>query len=618
MSQPQPGETLQLVAGELHAIGQRLTYLGTMVQAQMQVSPQPFPAQQFQAAPEQQPAASQQSPAMPGQQHATAPESASQQPYPGLSPYPHTEGPTAPHRRFGSDLEPSRILAWVGAGVTLLGVVFLLVLAVQQDWLGPDARVAGGAVLAALLIAAGWWMHHRFAAEQSGGAGRIAVFALATTGFGALFLDVVAATALYDFLSVPTGLGTGFAVSVAGLALADRWRAQPLAIGVALSSAICAPMITRAADAVLLGFLLLLQVAAAPAQVRRGWPGLALAAGIPTVLAAFMASAVGAWVYDPALPIAIFAAAVLGVILAAITAGARPDADWTAIGLLIAAPIPAFLAGPLMLERPAAGTIGAGMVVLLLGIWGAGRFTPAFRGRLSARFVVAVGGMAAVAAVQTTLTFLDSSSWATALLCEALLLSVGGFLLRSPGVLLGATCYAIFGFLLTFFNELPIRALLWYGGGIGIRGLLAGLLIALVAIGLPIAGVRIGKLAKLPGSLPLWFASGVALLYGTASATMAACLLLVDARAGFLTGHILITLSWVVAAIALLLRGVRAKHLRIAGLVLIAVSLAKLLLFDLATLDGFARVIAFLCAGLILLAAGSAYARLLARAKPTP
>ncbi|WP_246868857.1 DUF2339 domain-containing protein [Saccharopolyspora sp. ASAGF58] len=567
---------------------------------------------QYPVGPEQQIAAAQHYQAY-AQQSAAMQPRAAPRPYPGLSQVPAGDA----RQRFGADLEPSRVLAWVGAGVTLLGVVFLLVLAVQQEWLGPGARVAGGAVLAALLVAAGWWMHCRSAADESGGAGRIAGFALATTGFGALFLDVVAATALYDYLPVPTGLGVGLAVSVAGLALADRWRAQPLALGVVLSSAICAPLITQTADSLLVGFVVLVQVAATPVQVRRGWAGLAVAAGVPTVLAALAASVRGIWIHDTALVVAIFAAAVLGVAVAAITAGARPDADGTAIGLLIAAPTPAFLTGPLMLERPAAGAIGTAMVVLLVGIWAAGRFTPAFRNRLSTRFVAAAGGMAAVAAVQTTLTFLDSSSWGTALLCEALLLGVGGFLLRSPGVLLGATCYATFGFLLAFFNELPITALLWHDGGTGIRGLLAGLLVALVAVALPVAATRIGKLAELPGSLPLWAASGLALLYATASATMAACLLVSDARESFLTGHILITLSWVVAAIALLLRGVRVKHLRIAGLVLIAVSLAKLLLFDLATLDGFARVIAFLCAGLILLAAGSAYARLLNRGKPT-
>ncbi|MER5392564.1 DUF2339 domain-containing protein [Saccharopolyspora sp. NPDC002686] len=597
MSQPSPGETLQLVAGELNAIGQRLTYLGSMVQAQAaaQAAPQ-TPAPQAAPATQQVPATAPQQVPMPPQVP----------PYPGLAQQP-------PRQRRQLNLEPSRVLAWVGAGVTLLGVVFLLVLAVQQDWLGPGARIAGGAVLAGLLVAAAWWMHRRSKGEETGDAGRIAAFALATTGFAALFLDVVAATALYGFVSVPIGLGAGLLVSIAGLALADRWQARPLALGVVLSSAICAPMITQLPNSLLVGFLVLLQVAAAPVQVRRGWPSLALAAGIPVVLAALIAAVWGMAFHDPILVVAISAAVLLGVVIAAITAGARPDADRTSIGLLIAAPTPAFLAGPLLLERPAAGLLGGGTTVLLLAIWAVARFAPAFRNWLSHRFTAAVGAMAAVAAVQTTLTVLDSSSWATALLCEALLLSVGAFVLRGAGVLLGAACYATFGFLLALFNEVPLTALLWHGYAPGVEGLLCGLLIAAAAIVLPASAVRIEKFPKSP---PLWSATGLALLYGTASATMAACLLVADTRNGFLTAHILITLSWVVAAIVLLLRGVQVKHLRIAGLVLIAASLAKLLLFDLATLDGVARVIAFLCAGLILLAAGSRYARLLKPQQP--
>ncbi|MEB3368135.1 DUF2339 domain-containing protein [Saccharopolyspora mangrovi] len=577
MSQPHQGDTLQLVAGELAAIGQRLSYLGSVLQTEAANRPQEAPAP----------------PAAPAQPAEPVPA--------------HSPQVAEPRRRFRADLEPSRVLAWVGGGVTLLGVVFLLVLAVQQDWLGPAARVAGGALLAALLIAAGWWVHRK-AAEQ-----RVASIALATTGFAAMFLDVVAATALYGYFPVPAGLGIGLVVAIGGLLLSDRWQAQPLAIGVVLGSAICAPMITQGADALLIGFVVLLQVAAAPVQVRQGWGGLALAAGVPSVLAALVGAFWGLAYPNPVLVPAILAAAVLGIVIAAVTAGFRPAAERTAIGLLVAAPTPSFLAGPLLLERAEATATGVGMALLLAAIWAVGRYLPAFADWLPSRFLAAVGAMAVVAAGQATITALDVSSWATGLLCEALLLTVAGHLLRRGGILLGAACYAVFGFFLALGNEVPVDALLWSDDGTGVAGLVAGLLIAVVAVALPTAGVRIGKIASLPKSLPLWASAALALLYGTASATMAACLLVSESRGAFLTGHILITLCWVIFAIALLLRGVRVRHLRIGGLVLTAVSLAKLLLFDLATLDGFARVIAFLCAGLILLTAGVGYARLLSR-----
>jgi uncharacterized membrane protein len=63
----------------------------------------------------------------------------------------------------------------------------------------------------------------------------------------------------------------------------------------------------------------------------------------------------------------------------------------------------------------------------------------------------------------------------------------------------------------------------------------------------------------------------------------------------------------------LLLRGIGVLPLRVTGLVLVGAAVVKLVLFDLSTLDGLARVAAFLCAGLILLAAGTRYAKLVAR-----
>ena len=75
----------------------------------------------------------------------------------------------------------------------------------------------------------------------------------------------------------------------------------------------------------------------------------------------------------------------------------------------------------------------------------------------------------------------------------------------------------------------------------------------------------------------------------------------------------MITVSWTVAAIALLLRGIHSAVLRSIGLVLVGAAVVKLILFDLAALDGLARVIAFLAAGLLLLLAGTRYARLVAR-----
>ena len=69
-------------------------------------------------------------------------------------------------------------------------------------------------------------------------------------------------------------------------------------------------------------------------------------------------------------------------------------------------------------------------------------------------------------------------------------------------------------------------------------------------------------------------------------------------------------------AAVLLLRGLRGSTIAVpAGLGLAALSVGKLLLFDLSFLSGLARVLCFIVAGLILLGMGAGYAQALERSR---
>ena len=48
----------------------------------------------------------------------------------------------------------AKLLAVVGTGITLIGVAFLLALAIQMGFFGPVARVTSGAMLAMGLVGA--------------------------------------------------------------------------------------------------------------------------------------------------------------------------------------------------------------------------------------------------------------------------------------------------------------------------------------------------------------------------------------------------------------------------------------------------------------------------------
>src|SRR2546423_49499 len=57
-----------------------------------------------------------------------------------------------------ADLLGAKALALTGGVVTLLGVVFFFVLAVNRGWIGPELRVACGGIASAIVFSAGLWL----------------------------------------------------------------------------------------------------------------------------------------------------------------------------------------------------------------------------------------------------------------------------------------------------------------------------------------------------------------------------------------------------------------------------------------------------------------------------
>ncbi|SDD73447.1 Predicted membrane protein [Actinokineospora iranica] len=500
--------------------------------------------------------------------------------------------------RLGREGAGSRLLAWVGAAVTLLGIVLLLVLAVQRGWLGPLPRVLGGAAFGLALVGTGMWLHRS-------PSGRTGALALAATGIATLYLAVVAATTLYGFLPTALGLGFGLAVAVGGLWLAARWDSETLGAAVVVGCAVCAPMITRGFTPELVTFLLAVQVATAPAQARRGWTAVAISAGVPPLFASVVCTALtqGDW---PATFTALGAGAV-GIALALVQLRRRVD-EPAVLALLAAAAAPALFAA-LFLAKPSSVLVAGGVAVPLLGLWAAGRLLPGHAGDVAA----AVG---LVAVLEATLTWFDGRAVATVLLGEAIALALVALWTTGRRVgLAGAIGFGAIGCGFALARDLPPALLLRFdthspadlAGGAVVAVLILGFAITLAWV-----AVRLGVFPAPSKNLAPWVAAGVAALYGAAGALLCCALLLLPDRTGFLAGHAAVTVSWAVAALVLLIRGIRRVTVaaQMTGLVLVGAAVLKLVLFDLATLDGMARVTAFLGAGLILLAAGTRYARL--------
>jgi uncharacterized membrane protein len=488
--------------------------------------------------------------------------------------------------------------------VTLAGVVLLLILAIQRGYLGPLPRVLLGAGLGLVLTGIGTLLHRSPAA-------RTGAYALAATGIAVLYLAVVAATTLYGFLPPWGGLLAGLAVTAAGIALAGWWDSQLLAVFVVVCCAVSSPVLTKGFDTLLLSFLLVLLLGTTPVQLAKRWTGLLVAAGVPPVVVSLVNVAIAVDQRD-ATTTAIMALVSSGVVIALATATAvrRPDDEFTVVMLFLAA-IPGMVAAAL-LPRTGATIVAATVGVLALGVWLLGYVT-----RLSRTFTLTAGAIATLAFLEATAIFFEGDARAIAFLAEALLLTLLAVRLRLAVALLPAGLFAAIGLVVGL--VLPARPELLVrpprGGtdvGAAVSLGVTGLLLAAVAITLCWAVFR---LEVLPGGEHAphgWVPAGLLALYGSTAALLSVGLLISPDRDGFLLGHVAVTVSWTVAALVLLLRGVDSVPLRVAGLSLVVAALAKLVLFDLSSLDGLARVMAFLVAGLVLLAAGARYAKLVA------
>ncbi|MER5261017.1 DUF2339 domain-containing protein [Actinosynnema sp. NPDC002837] len=508
---------------------------------------------------------------------------------------PPPPGPTL-FDRLAKDGAGSKLLAWVGGAVTLLGVVLLLVLAVQRGYLGPLPRVLGGAALGGVLVGLGLWLHRT-------PAGRTGAFALAATGIAVLYLDVIAATSIYDYLPGGGGLATGLLIAGGGLLLALRWDSAALAIGVVAACAVCAPVLTQGFTPLLVAFLLVLKIAASPVHLKRDWPWLAVTAGVPPLIASVL---VIGRTDEYALAGISLLAAVIGVAAAVLTINARP-ADTTALALAVGSPLPALLTTAVLDRTLGAGVAGA-VAVLMLALWAAGRRS------LPKNFTAAVGAVGVFALFQATTIALDGGTRAAVVLAEALVLAFLAKVLASRGPLVGSLVFGAIGFLLTVAHAVPPRLLLdepWRvdSSGFLVSGMLTALVLGVLVVVLPWVASGLGILGRHP--FP-WIVTGVVLLYAAAGVVLCGALLVSQDVTGFLFGHSIVTVSWTVAALVLLVRGIDRKSLRVAGLVLVGAAVAKLLLFDMAALDGIARVLAFIGAGLVLLTAGTRYAKLVA------
>jgi uncharacterized membrane protein len=164
------------------------------------------------------------------------------------------------------DLLGAKALAFTGGVVTLLGVLFFFVLAVNRGWIGPEIRVACGGIASAILVGSGVWLKRRYGATYS-------ALTAVGTGLAGAYATLLAATSLYDLLSKPVALVVAAAIAATGLAISLVWSSEIVA-GFGLIGAMLVPatlVFQGGLQQIGTAFVAVVFAAAAVVAVRQRW-----------------------------------------------------------------------------------------------------------------------------------------------------------------------------------------------------------------------------------------------------------------------------------------------------------------------------------------------------------
>lgn len=181
--------------------------------------------------------------------------------------------PASPRRRLDVgellerwDLLGARGLAVAGGAVTALGIGLLFVLAAEQGWMGPVARVGAGAAASIAVFSTGLVAHRRYGQLVAG-------LAAVGAGIAGAYATLAAATALYGLVPDAAALVLAAAIAAAAVTVSLAWGSELVAalglVGAALAPALQAVDAQITADAV--AFAVVVLAATAIVSVSRRW-----------------------------------------------------------------------------------------------------------------------------------------------------------------------------------------------------------------------------------------------------------------------------------------------------------------------------------------------------------
>lgn len=512
-------------------------------------------------------------------------------------------------KRF-EELFGGRVLAWVGGLATLLGMVFLVGIAIERGWIDESMRLALGFLGSTSLLLAGFWLYERRGHTE-------AALAAVGSGLAGLYATLLVGTQAYDLIPSYIGLACAALVGVVGVAIAVRWKSVIVA-AIGILGGLSAPaLVGTGTSGVSVAFMAIALATAVGVLLWQRWNWLSLGAFLISApqlliwvsanqdehLPAALGVLVGFW--------ALYLVAAIGYELRARTRDQLPVSSLfvlladvaliaasgyfaleqtghpnAAAAWLLGMAAGHILLGALALRQPLSPEIGSLLIAVGMGLSALG-FADALDGP-----VLAVGWamQAAVLAYMATRASRD----------PGLLGSSAQRLLIGAGASLGLAL----GHVLLF--EAPPDAIV-----AGVDDLSE----ALLGLGACAAAALYGRLALREIDPRFGYVceavAAFSLLY-LGSVTIVDTLGVADSGDTRQIGQALLSAFWAVAGLGAVLYGLLrdVQRFRLAGLALLALAIAKVYTYDLAELEQLPRVLSFIALGLLLLVGAFAYQRI--------
>jgi uncharacterized membrane protein len=496
------------------------------------------------------------------------------------------------------ELLGGRVLGWVGGIAVVLAVVFFLVMAVHNGWIDEPTRVVLTFLGSTALLGTGVWLYEAKGKTQA---------ALAAVGaaLAALCASDTAATAGYHLVSPAVGLVLAGLIGTAAMLVAVRWDSRVVA-GIALVGALLAPVLVDAGTSTAsLAFMAVALVATVGVLIWRRWSWLASIAYVVSAPQAAdwidgerhahlgLALAVGGVFW------ALYVVAALGYELRVPTTKLRISS-----ALLLLANAAAASGGGWELLHSTGNELGATAWVIAVAAAHVVLAVGSFRGRISGEIAGLLAAVAAALAAVGLALAVSGPALVAGWAAEAVLVAWVARRLRDDRGYLGALAFLVLaaGHALVF--EAPPRALAY---GLDSLPRAAGALALVVAATMLFAALLPAERDE-EANILRGIAAAIAVYFGS--------VLVVDlagAHPGSTTQTSQLALSafWAVLGFGALVAGLArdVRPLRLAGLALLGLAVAKVFLVDLAALESVWRVASFLALGLLLLAGAFAYQR---------